>query len=128
MDLSNKFQTKISVNIENSVDLPERFVFESKTSEAEIEYEISVSIQRWGISGLKFNLLNESIAASFEISNEEGETVDVDFEIEINEAIVDSSDLSIKGDICPKELNLSLTHIVKRDDKFFATANAVLVF
>lgn len=128
-----KFNTPVEVEVEVEIDYdsvtPPGFSYESRSSNANIEYQFILELRSWGIKSFSFILPTQEITFDLELikdTNEDYESFSFKLKIEGDTEIPDNISA---GDICPQSIYLEITELRQIDEHSFeGIAKAVLSF
>lgn len=107
---------------------PEGYEYESRTGQTSIKYNASLITRDWGFC-VSLMAPEQTIEMEVDFLPDNSEDYEnIAIEIKLSEVEVDMEDRKLFGDICPKDLEITLTSIKMVGNKFQATGTAKLIF
>lgn len=131
---NSDFVTSVDVEIDYSSVKPAGYSYESHSSKARIRYRMDIEFRSWGIHGINASLPEQKLDLTLDmLPDDQEDYIDASVEVQIVESEVEADQaFNLHSDICPKELQLTITEIKAVKDQysvsFVAKAKAKLVF
>jgi hypothetical protein len=131
---NSDFVTSVDVEVDYASVKPQGFSYESHSSKTRIRYRMDIDFRSWGIHGISASLPEQKVDITLDMLPDGQEDYqDCSVEVQIVESEVEAERaFALNADICPQELQLTITEIKAVSDKsyvsFVAKAKAKLVF
>lgn len=124
-----KFNAPVQIEIDYDSIKPQDFNYESRSSNANIEYHFILELRSWGIKSFSFILPAQEISFDLDLTKDEEEDCEsYSFKLKITGDTEIPDNIS-SGDICPQTLSLEITELRKTGtNSFEGIAKAVLSF
>lgn len=123
-----KYTATIDFYIEHdSVKMPDASEFESRKGQMAVDYHIDIEARDYGIKSIILMAMEQKKQVELEVipaGKEDPEYVSM----EINLQNIEIENPSHFGSISPKEIEITLTEIVKEGDNYKAQAKGLLKF
>lgn len=124
------FKPKLNVEISYQSAKPAGYDYESRyPKNVPVKYQANMVTRDWGFC-LSFLCPDQTISFDLDFMPDQGEDYEeYSVELKLENVEVEVSDSrSIQGDICPKELEVTIKEIKKVGNSFQATGTGVLKF
>jgi hypothetical protein len=125
------FTTNVEVEIDTDSQLPPGFIYDSRFSNAKVNYRLYLDLKTTGISGVGFIAPDQEIIFSLElIKDGQEDTETYDFKVKICNLEVEADKIVFnEGEIEPEDIVIELKNIRQVDsNNFEAEADGILIF